>query len=360
MTSKPSIEEVEGRLRALPSTWVMRRADHSALSRVDEIAWPRAAARRRTFVSPRLAMPLVAGLLLVALLNVVVVYFAPRYGNALADAPGIGPISSRLLSAVGLDGVGVRALDDSSTSSDHTLKLVGGYADGLTTVLFVSIDGKGLTGDPKTYGTHPGDYGLSPNDIKMTDQFGHSYDFSGTFGPTDPSFEPLAWPASEVGARLTLHVTALEAIWLMGTGKDSIIRGDWTLHATLASEPAHAITLPQPVTTERAVYTFVSVSASATLLVMHWTVSGPSVDEVRSSPELGTPSSSGVMSDYFTPQVFDASGRVMQFSEWGYTWPKSGPALGEMTVYISGPGRYRIQFGGALAGVDDQRWLVVH
>jgi hypothetical protein len=41
---------------------------------------------------------------------------------------------------------------------------------------------------------------------------------------------------------------------------------------------------------------------------------------------------------------------------WGITFTK--PASGEITVFIPGPGRYRIQLGGALTA-DQQRWIVV-
>ena len=61
--------------------------------------------------------------------------------------------------------------------------------------------------------------------------------------------------------------------------------------------------------------------------------------------------------DYFWPQVFDASGRSVQLSMWGITLTK--PAAGEVTAFIPGPGRYRIQLGDALAADDQQRWIVV-
>ncbi len=62
-----------------------------------------------------------------------------------------------------------------------------------------------------------------------------------------------------------------------------------------------------------------------------------------------------LMRDYFTPRVFDAGDSELQMQDWGFTWPKTGPAQGEMTVFINGPGRYRIQLGGAV----DSRWVVV-
>jgi hypothetical protein len=61
------------------------------------------------------------------------------------------------------------------------------------------------------------------------------------------------------------------------------------------------------------------------------------------------------MQAYFTPRVYDAKGTELQMQDWGITWPKTGPAQGEMTVFISGPGRYRIQLGSAV----ESRWVVV-
>ena len=66
------------------------------------------------------------------------------------------------------------------------------------------------------------------------------------------------------------------------------------------------------------------------------------------------------MQDYFGPSVYDASGKQIQMEEYGTTWPKEGgPAKGTMTVFIPGPGRYRIQLGAALTAPDEQRWIVV-
>jgi hypothetical protein len=47
----------------------------------------------------------------------------------------------------------------------------------------------------------------------------------------------------------------------------------------------------------------------------------------------------------------------VQLSDWGITYTK--PAAGEITVFIPGPRRYRIQLGGALTADDLQRWIEV-
>ncbi len=311
MKVTPDIEEVERRLRALPKSAVLRPRDVQALTQLEAVARPKVATSR---VRPGLWVPAAAAWVVAAVLvvNIVAAYFAPKYERALADSPGLGPISQRLLAGVGLREGDVTAASDSATSAGHTLKLVGGYADGLRTVLFASIDGKGLTGNPKQYGLNPGEWGVNFGDASLTDQFEHSYGGQGTTGPTSLQFQHLAWPASEVGARLTLRVTG--------------------------------------------------ITASKTELVLQWTVSGTVNDQMRAVPPAKSapgPEDTRMMHEYFDPRVYDAAGHELLMQDYGYTWPKTGPALGEMTVFIHGPGRYRIQLAAALSGADQQRWVVV-
>ena len=363
-----STEEVESRLRALPASATLRPVDEQAVAEIR--LSPRESSRRGT-THRALRVSAAAALIVVAILlvNVLAAYYAPKYQRVLADS-GVGSISQRFLSAVGLKAGDVTVVGDSATSAGHTLKLAGAYADGLRTVIFVSVDGKGVTGNPKEYGRNPGDWGISFDLATLTDQFGHSYDAQGLVGPTDLQFQPLAWPASDVGGRLTLHITGIWAPWKVAEqGPNKVIdnealtiHGDWTLHVTLISTPPHKVALPAPVHTPMADYTFTGISASETEMVLHWTVDGPVNDGLRSAPNPQNPPSAAhtqTIQDYFTPRVYDANGSELQMQDWGYEWPKSGPAKGEMTVFINGPGRYRIQLGNALSPPDLQRWLVV-
>jgi hypothetical protein len=361
-----SIEEVETRLRSLPASVELRPADDRALAEIHP--WPRPDSRQRVrHVAFRVAGGVAAAVIAILLINVVAAYFAPKYERALADS-GVGPISQRLLSAVGLKAGDVTLVGDSATSAGHTLKLAGAYADGLRTVLFVTIDGRGISGNPKGYGLQPGDWSISYDYMTLTDQFGHSYGGVGTGGPTNLQFQPLAWPASDVGGRLTLHITGIWAMWkALEQGTNKMIdtealttHGDWSLHVTLISAPYHTIALPAPVHSPMADYTFTGISASETEMVLYWTVGGPANDQASAQqstpPSLNTdPMANPLMRDYFTPRVFDAAGTELQMQDWGFTWPKTGPAQGEMTVFINGPGRYRIQLGGAV----DSRWVDV-
>jgi hypothetical protein len=368
MTQPATLEEIEERLRALPVSLVVDPEDARALARIVELRLPARRAIKTQGSRRRALVRLGAGAMTVAvviLLNVVAAYYAPTYSRAIADAPGIGGPSSKVLAAMGLSAGDVTSFNDSASSAGHTLRLEAGYADGLRTVLFVSIDGKGLVGNPKGFGMNPGDYGLG--NFTLTDQFGHSYMPDGVGGPTDLPFTPLVWPASSVGARLTLHVTSIEALWLRGTGE---VQGDWALHATLVSEPAQTLALPAAIHTSQANYTFTSIRSSATTLIIRWTVDGPAVDRVnelwaaggsRTNPKVPpappTAEEQQLERDYFSPHVFDASDRQVQLSMSGITFTR--PANGEITVFIPGPGRYRVQLGGALAADYLQRWIVV-
>jgi hypothetical protein len=359
MIQPASLDEIDARLRSLPETFIVGEEDSRALARILELRVRTGRAdRSRSRRLPLVRLGAVAvAVVAVILLNVVAAYFAPTYSRALADAPGIGGPSSKILAAFGLNAGEVTLFNDVSTSSGHTLRMTAGFADGLRTVLFVSIDGRGVTGNPKSFGPNPGDYGLW--DFTVTDQFGHSYQRNLVSSMNLLSLEPLAWPASSVGARLTLHVTSLWPEWLR---QGSPLPGDWTLHATLVSEPAHSLALPAPVRTSQADYTFTSIRSSTTTLIIHWTVAGPVLDEEiklrpTNVPGQQEPAYQVLMQAYFWPTVFDSSGQPVQLTEWGTTFGKS--AAGELTAFIPGPGRYRIQLGGALTADDLQRWIVV-
>jgi len=342
MTHVVTQEDVEGRLRALLGRSALTAADASALQQLDrfDIAFAEVGRRGATrawsarFVTPAIAIAV--ALVVIVLANTTGAYFAPRYARILADVPGIGPISGRYLQAVGLSGDDVTLVGDSSTSSGHTLKLVAAYADGLRTVLFVSIDGKGLTGDPKQYGPNPGDWAVNFDHISLTDQFGRTYGLWGVGGPTEMQFESLPWPASDLGARLTLHITGLWAMWKgaklgpnTSIDQESVtVHGDWYLHATLVSQPVHNLALPAPVRSGTGVYSFTSIVASGKTLIIKYTVVG---------------------GRDLLPSVYDADGNYMQLEEGGE---------GETSVFINGPGHYRIEFDG-LTTPDQERWIVV-
>src|SRR6202035_2030998 len=187
--------------------------------------------RGRTLRPKRLVASLMASLLLLFLCNCVAAYYAPRYGEAVAETPVIGAVSSKLLQFYGVREGNVTVVNDAATSSGHTVRLVAAYADALRTVFYIEIDGKGLAGDPNVYGRRPGEFGVRYDTPTLVDQFGHNYELRGPGGANELGFEPLAWPASKVGARLTLHVDGLVELWLP-PGTEGLVSGSWTLHAT--------------------------------------------------------------------------------------------------------------------------------
>ena len=368
MTQRDSLEEVDARLRSLPATLTVSPDDSQAIAWLDTVRVHHESRHRRPV---RLALALAVALAVIVVSNLGAAYYSPRYGRALAEAPIVGAVSGRMLQAVGLNDRNVTLVNDASVASGHEVRLVGGYADGLRTVLLVEIDGKGLTGDPKAYGLHPGEYGLGYDGLTLTDQFGHTYNESGVGGPTDISLEPLVWPASTFGARLTLHVTNLQALWLMGPGsKDVRVGGSWTLHATLVAEGVHSLALPAPIRTTNAVYKFTSVQATATNVRIHWTISGAPNEQMHGLIDgyngtnpvtaAGSQEQQRQLSQaYFFPRLFDAAGKEMLASDWGTEYPKGQSALGDLNVFIHGPGPYRLQLGNALPRADDQRWIQV-
>lgn len=347
----PALDEIDARLRALPATLRLTAPDVRALTRLETFVIQEARARRR---SVRLMAAVAAALALLAIGNGAAAYYAPRYSQALADAPLVGGISAKLLEFSGLTTQTVSAVNDSSTSSGHTVRLVGAYADGLRTVLFLNIDGKGLTGNPKAYGRNPGDYGLGDG-LTLTDQFGHSYKLAGVSGPTVLQFEPLVWPASKVGARLTVQVTNLQKLWLQGDGERSV-SGDWTLHATLVAEPVHVLPLPSPVRTANAIYTFTAVRVTSTAVHLEWTVTGALISDPRLNQH-GTEEERLLVRDYLLPRLFDSAGQETSSSVFGITFTQ--PVRSQFNGYVPGPGLYRLQLGDALTGPAYEVWIVV-
>jgi hypothetical protein len=346
----PALDEIEARLRALPTTLRLTSKDARAIARLEMF---RIQERPRHRHPARLVAAVVAALALLVIANGIAAYYAPRYGQALAQVPLVGGINAKFLEFYGLTWQNVTVVNDSSTSSGHTVRLVAGYADGLRTVLFVEIDGNGLSGDAKARGPNPGDYGFGGT---LTDQFGHSYKPAGVDTPNWLQFEPLVWPASKVGARLTLHATALSKLWLMGPGQHTELSGDWTLHATLVAEPVHVLPLPSPVQTTNAVYTFTSLQVTSTAVHVAWTTTGDLIDDPRLG-HTGSQDEGQLLRDYFSPRLFDSAGHQMRISTYSTTFER--PAKSEFNGYVAGPGRYRLQLGDALTGAAYEVWIAV-
>jgi hypothetical protein len=329
---------------------------------------PEPGARGTTRIDPasaprrllRPAAALLIALTVIGLGNLGAAYYAPRYGQALAQVPLVGGIYAKALEYYGLAPKNVTVVNSSSTSSGHTVRLVAAYADGLRTVLVVEIDGRTLTSG-KTSRPSPGEFGVGNHGetpdlgYTLTDQFGHSYtEGIGNGYDNYLQFQPLVWPASKVGARLTLHITTLRKLWL-APGQDELA-GNWTLHATLVAERVHVLPVPSPVRTTNAVYTFTSLRVTSTAVHIEWTATGALIDDPRLASH-GSSAGDQLMTDYFLPRLFDSAGHETQNSTSGITL--SRPVKIEFNGYVSGPGRYRLQLGDALTGADYEVWIVV-
>ena len=361
--SAPAIDEIEARLRALPASLTVNQTDAQAIARLASFTVKpqpaafavRARPRRRRI--PWLVAVAVAALALLVIANSAAAYYAPSYGQALAQVPVVGGINAKLLDFYGVTTQNVTAVNDSSTSSGHTVHLVAAYADGLRIVVYLDVDGRGLTGNPKAFGRHEGDYGVGIEDgFSLTDQFGHSYKLAGPGGGNLFQFEPLVWPASKVGARLTLHISYLQRLWLEGDASQRTQRGDWTLHATLTAEPVHVLPVPAPLRTANAVYTFTSLRATPTAVRLTWTTTGPLIDDPRLTHH-GTPAEAKLFQEYLLPRLFDEAGNQMPSGTIGVTF--SRPVETEFNGFVHGPGRYRLQLGDALTDAGYEVWIVV-
>jgi hypothetical protein len=313
---------------------------------IDQRGTRRGPARRAAY---RVGAAAVA-LALIGAINLAAAYYFPRYGTALANAPLVGGVSRAFLSDAGLLTADTSALNGVSTSNGHTLRLIGGYADGLQTVFLIEIDGQSLAkAGPPRKTDH---YLVVDRGATLTDQFGHTYQRDGSpSGDQRPVvFSPLVSPAAENGARLTLHVDGL-----VNVGSTQFVAGDWTLHATLFAHSAHSIPLPAPMTLAGNTYTFTSIRSSATRFEISWKVSGPGVAQAWNKAD-GHGSFATLAP--FIPALI---GLHEVASTGGYTYddPSTYTMSGTITSILNPPGgTCRIRFGSPSIGYVERTIVV--
>jgi hypothetical protein len=289
----------------------------------------RSGSTRRPWQRPRnVLIGISAAAVLLIAANALTSYFAPRYGQALADAPILGAVAGPVLHFSGLDGSEVVSLNEAATSSGHTVKLIGAYADSERTVLFLEVDGQ-------PHGLPTKQQSCCYADATLTDQFGHSYQQIYSVDALAPTFSPLVAPASNLGARLTLHISSL-----MPTGPGfTEASGDWELHLTLLQQAGIILPLPAPVTANGVTYTFTSLRLSQLQLKVNYKMSGPLVDQQRgAAPQAPDPNS--FFFHYAFPRLVNAAGVEAQLSDWGMTLPN-----GDLTAILPGPGSYTLTLG---------------
>jgi hypothetical protein len=285
----------------------------------------------------------VASILLIAA-NALAAYFAPRYGQALADTPGLGAVAGPVLHFSGLDASAVTPLNEAVTSSGHMVKLIGAYADSERTVVFLEVDGQ-----PHVLPTKQQSCCIAL--ATLTDQFGHAYQQIYSVDALAPNFSPLVQPASQLGARLTLHISDLLPA---GPGFTET-SGAWELHLTLIQQAGIVLPIPPPVTANGVTYTFTSLHLSRLQIKVTYTLSGPLVDQQRQlayapGAQSSPPGPNSFFDQYTRPRLVNAAGVEAFPSNWGMTLPKKGPAVGELTAVLPGPGRYVLTLGDLPGG----------
>src|SRR5947199_1188455 len=89
----PTLDEVEARLRALPETLTPSSKDARAIARLEMFSVQQQHRRRNP---ARLVAVAVAGVAVLVIANGVAAYYAPRYGQALAQVPLVVGFSAML------------------------------------------------------------------------------------------------------------------------------------------------------------------------------------------------------------------------------------------------------------------------
>lgn len=188
-------------------------------------------------------------------------YFAPAWSQALADGP-IGGFAGGLLRGFGLasESNRVTVLSDRVSASGVTLELVGGYADGTRTLILLR--------------TSPAAYpGMGSTPTRLRDQFGQSYNVRSAggnieTGETILQFEPLRWPATAVGARVTVEIAHM-----LVAGKTDV-SGPWSVHGTLSVEEGVDLEVPSAVDLGGLRLTFTRARSFSTTVVIDFRASG--------------------------------------------------------------------------------------
>ncbi len=274
------------------------------------------------------AIRIVSAPVALIVLAALVVYFVPAADVVLADVPFAGD----LLQSAGLVGARDRitSIGSSATSSGYTITLVGAYADSTRTVLLVR--------------SNPPSLPAGGSDTSLTDQFGRTYQFHG--GTTDMltgdatmEFDALAWPDALTGARITLHISRIDAI---GPGPDfkdlGEVRGSWNLPATIGVDEASPLPLPAPAATGSIHFRFTSVTYTPATIVIDMFVTGTTAQEMNTRIPDG-----GKGTPVFTMAVKEPNGAVTTVWLLGEQ-EQSGVRVHSLFYRSAGSGDYELRF----------------
>jgi len=298
---------------------------------------PRVMAARRPAArigGVRLVPRLSAAVALVVLAFGAASYFAPRFSQALADAPLLGNATGPLLRSVGLAGLDGRitTFSGAAVSSGYRVELIGGYADAIRTIVLLRVQ--------------PADRSVllsNGTGVTLTDQFGRRLELKGGVadeqtGQEVLEFEPITGPAASLGARLTLQAATLTAFAATRDG----LQGDWELHATIALDESRALTPPGlgRLGTMTVMFTRVTATATALEVQLHVQGGGPGAlsrvipDALKGHPafsmHLWAPD--GTPAQALTTRVDDALGLV------DTVWVRSAAGVYRLVVSDEGMG----------------------
>lgn len=328
-----------------------------------------AAARAQTHKSraPRRFALGGASLLGAVVLNSALVVALPAYGRAMANIPVMRQISMPALALAGIDtsGTGVAPEDvapmhDVADNAGYRVELVGGYADNLRTILFVTAAADGKTTPAKTWGAAT---------ATLTDQYGHTYKQINNSGLPSLEFEPLTGAATTGTAQLTLHITTI-ALFPDGSDhpdatspasiadlKEALpeevgneaaggvwipdINGNWTLRGDITAHAGQQVSLPQPAHNGDTTYTTDSITATPTVINITWTEVGGDVTRARAEGNLEL------------PVLYDPSGKEVHLlglnmgEDISQPIPSDVATRATQTVLFpsAGPGTYHLDIG---------------
>jgi hypothetical protein len=281
-------------------------------------------ARRPFWLSVALAGTLVLAAFAASL------YAAPRFADALAGAPVIGGPTALLLRSIGLAPYVKQftSINDVAVSSGYQVELVAAYADATQTVLI-------FRSSPQA-DVYPG------IESSLTDQFGRRIQIrSGAYdsrvGGEVIQFDGLPWPDGLLGARLTAKIVAVEP----DPSTRILVRGNWTLHATVAVEPGTNIRpLPSDGLLATTTFHFTAIVRSGPSLEVDMEVQGPLASHLTDTvgeeiPNISKPH------EVFNIRLLDSAGAEVQ----GLESDMSG-GIGSETVrsrwLVTAPGLYRL------------------
>lgn len=274
--------------------------------------------------SRRLSFALVSLSLISLLVGMLSACYVPVFTQALADAPLARSVTGPMLRKVGLAGERVTSFGDVSTSSGHTVELVGGYADSVRTILFARVSPAARI--------VPRD---AINEFVLSDQFGAAYRITSEIanvrtGDNVLIFEPLRGPASTAGARLHLSFDTLAG------AAGPTTKGSWILTGTLAVDPGRDLALPADDTLGPMHISFTQMRATTSALVLHLDLHTGGLDLRRIITDSGKPHAA------FTVTLWTEAG-VEEPALQATLRSNSGDVQGRWLWLIERTGRYRIE-----------------